>query len=53
MKHYQCTLCGYVYREEKGEPRKDIEPGTPFDDLPDDFRCPTCNETKMAFTEKK
>lgn len=49
MKTYKCTVCGYVYREEKGETRCDVPPNTTFEDLPDYFRCPTCNETKMAF----
>lgn len=50
---YKCTMCGYIYREERGEPRLDIEPGTRFDDLPESFRCPTCNQPKMAFELRK
>lgn len=50
---YKCTMCGYIYREEKGEPRLEIAPGTRFDDLPDDFKCPTCNQPKMAFELRK
>lgn len=51
MKTYKCTVCGYVYREERGESRCDIPPKTAFEDLPDYFRCPTCNESKMAFIQ--
>lgn len=53
MKVYNCSMCGYVYREERGEPRKDIPPNTKFEDLPDSFRCPTCNHPKMVFIERK
>ncbi|MBC7959448.1 MAG: rubredoxin [Vallitaleaceae bacterium] len=52
MKEYKCTLCGYIYREERGEARKDIPPMTKFEDLPENFKCPTCNEPKMAFVER-
>jgi len=48
-KMYKCTMCGYIYREERGESRLDIDPGTKFEDLPDSFKCPTCNQPKMAF----
>ncbi|MBF4695731.1 rubredoxin [Fusibacter ferrireducens] len=49
MKIYKCTVCGYIYKPEKGEWRKDIPKGTPFEELPEDFKCPTCNQPKMAF----
>ncbi len=51
--NYKCTVCGYTYREEKGEMRCDVEPGTYFEDLPESFRCPTCNQSKMAFELRK
>jgi rubredoxin len=46
MKRYKCTLCGYIYDPEQGDPDNGIEPGTPFDDLPEDWLCPECNATK-------
>ncbi len=49
MEKYICTNCGYVYDPEKGIPEKGIDPGTPFEELPDDFRCPVCNVTKDQF----
>jgi len=39
---YICSICGYVYDEKRGEPHRGIKPGTKFDDLPDDYRCPVC-----------
>ncbi|MCW0482950.1 flavin reductase [Gaoshiqia sediminis] len=44
-----CVICGYVYDPEKGNPTRDIPPGTPFEELPEDYRCPICNATKEYF----
>ncbi len=45
MKKYRCTICGYIYDEEK-----EI---TKFVDLPDDWICPLCGATKDLFVEVK
>ena len=42
MKRYVCTLCGYVYDPETGDPDSGIAPGTSFEDLPGDYACPVC-----------
>lgn len=47
---YQCDLCGYVYDPAVGDPDNGIEPGTSFDDLPDDWVCPECGATKDDFS---
>ncbi|WAC06126.1 MAG: rubredoxin [Methanoregula sp.] len=39
---YLCSLCNYIYDEARGEPHRGIRPGTKFEDLPDDYRCPVC-----------
>ena len=31
MKKFVCTVCGYVYDPEVGDPENDIAPGTPFE----------------------
>ena len=49
MKRYVCLLCGYVYDEAKGWPEDGIEPGTRWQDVPDDWLCPDCGATKMEF----
>ncbi len=49
MKKWECTLCGYVYDPEKGDPDVNIPPGTPFEELPDDWECPDCGATKDMF----
>ena len=37
MEKYVCTVCGYVYDPEKGDPEGGISPGTPFEELPEDW----------------
>lgn len=49
---YVCDVCGYVYDEELGDPENGIEPGTPWDELPEDFACPLCGVGKDMFTEE-
>lgn len=48
---YICDICGYVYDEELGDPENGIEPGTEFDELPEDFECPLCGVDKDNFSE--
>ena len=49
MKKYVCLVCGYVYDEELGDPENGIEPGTKFEDLPEDYVCPLCGVGKEEF----
>lgn len=49
MDKYQCSVCGYVYDPEMGDPDNDIPPGTPFEKLPDDWVCPVCGAEKSEF----
>ena len=49
MQKYVCTVCNYVYDPELGDPDADIAPGTPFEDIPDDWVCPTCGAKKSDF----
>ena len=46
---YECTLCGYIYDPKVGDPDSDIDPGTSFDDLPEDWVCPECGAGKEDF----
>lgn len=41
MAKYVCTVCQWVYDEEKQ--------GTKFEDLPDDWTCPVCGVEKTMF----
>ena len=51
MKKYVCDVCGWEYDEELGAPEHGIEPGTKFEDLPEDFQCPLCFVGKDQFSE--
>lgn len=51
MKEWTCLYCGFVYEEEKGLPEQGIPPGTPFEDLPEDWVCPDCDSGKSEFFE--
>ena len=49
MKKYVCEVCGYIYDPQAGDPDNGIDPGTAFEDLPDDWVCPECGADKDAF----
>lgn len=49
MKKYLCTVCGYIYDPEEGDPDSGIAPGTTFEDIPDDWVCPVCFVGKSDF----
>ncbi|MEN3007191.1 MAG: rubredoxin [Candidatus Methanosuratincola petrocarbonis] len=51
MKKWRCTVCGYIYDPEKGDPDGGIKPGTPFESIPDDWVCPACGASKDMFEE--
>lgn len=46
---YVCSVCGYEYDPEIGDPDNDIPPGTEFVDLPEDWSCPVCGAGKSDF----
>lgn len=49
MDKWECMVCGYIYDPAKGDPDRGIPPGTPFEDLPEDWSCPDCGATKDMF----
>ena len=49
MKTWQCIVCGFVYDEAEGWEEDGIAPGTPWDDVPDDWLCPECGVGKIDF----
>lgn len=53
MKQMVCSICSYTYDEAKGIPEAGIAPGTRWEDLPNDWKCPWCGAGKEAFHEKK
>jgi flavin reductase (DIM6/NTAB) family NADH-FMN oxidoreductase RutF/rubredoxin len=53
MAKYRCLVCGYIYDPENGDPDGGVEPGTLFEDLPDDWVCPVCGAGKNEFEKAK
>lgn len=42
---YKCTVCGYIYDDEKEEVK--------FEELPEDWTCPLCGVSKELFEKVK
>ena len=42
MKKWECIVCGLIYDE-------GIEPGTKWEDVPEDWICPDCGVGKEDF----
>lgn len=53
MQRYVCEVCGYIYDPEEGDPDSDIEPGTAFEQLPEDWVCPMCGASKDEFSPEE
>jgi rubredoxin len=51
VKQWGCLYCGYVYDEAKGCPESAVGPGTPFDQLPEDWCCPMCSAEQTDFQQ--
>ena len=49
MKRYMCVICGFIYDESKGLPDEGIPPGTKWDDVPLNWKCPECGAGKEDF----
>ncbi len=43
MVKWRCKVCGWIYDEDKEN--------TPFEQLPDNWRCPRCNAPKNKFVK--
>jgi rubredoxin len=50
MQKYICDVCGYIYDPQKGDLENGVEPGTAFNDIPDDWLCPECGVGKESFS---
>lgn len=49
LDRYECRACGYTYEPNKGDSRAQISPGTPFTELPSNWRCPVCGVQTSQF----
>jgi len=50
LDRHECVACGYIYEPLKGDGKHNIASGTPFTDLPTDWRCPVCGARKERFS---
>ena len=49
MQKWECEPCGYIYDPEAGDPDAGVAPGTPWNEVPDDWVCPLCGVGKDMF----
>ena len=49
MARYKCSVCGFVYDEQRGVPQIGVVAGTKFSELPDEAVCPVCWAPSEAF----
>jgi rubredoxin len=49
MAKYKCSVCGWEYDPATGDPDGGIAPGTPFEKIPEDWKCPMCGANKSDF----
>jgi rubredoxin len=52
MDKYVCTICGYVYDPQAGDPDNDVAPGTKWEDVPEEWTCPICGAAKDDFEKE-
>ena len=48
-RRYECGVCWTVYDPTAGDPEWQVEPGTPFDRLPEHWSCPNCAAERTKF----
>ena len=46
---YECIQCKYIYNPKFGNEKAGIKPGTPFEELPEEWVCPVCGEGRDMF----
>lgn len=49
MKKYVCTVCGYIYDPNEGDPDNGVDAGTAFEQIPEEWVCPLCGVGKDLF----
>jgi len=53
METYKCSNCNHFYNPERGDKKHGIPAGTPFEDIPKDWRCPGCGSDKSKYRPDK
>jgi len=49
MAKWECRVCGYIYDPAKGDPDNGVNAGVAFENLPEDWVCPSCGANKDLF----
>ncbi len=49
MGNWTCTVCGWEYDPALGDPDNAVPPGTGFEEIPEDWRCPVCGAGHAQF----
>jgi rubredoxin len=52
MDKWVCTICGYVYDPVAGDPDNGVDPGTTWENVPNDWICPICGASKDDFEKE-
>jgi rubredoxin len=47
LARWVCLECHYIYDPVKGDPKNGIPAGTPWEKVPDSWRCPECKILKV------
>jgi rubredoxin len=45
----QVATCCWIYNPDKGDKKGNVAKGTQFEDLPDEWKCPSCGAGKHMF----
>ena len=53
LARFVCITCGWVYDPAEGDPESGIPPGTPFEDIPEEWLCPACGVGKEMFEKER
>lgn len=51
MEKYVCTVCGYIYDPAEGD-MGNLAPGTPWEQVPEEWTCPVCGVGKELFEKE-
>lgn len=52
LQKYRCVVCNYIYDPLVGDPDSGIQPGTPFEKIPESWVCPVCGADKSQFVKE-
>ncbi|MBS7657122.1 rubredoxin [Candidatus Bathyarchaeota archaeon] len=53
MAKWKCSVCGFIYDSDYGDPENNIKPSTSFEELSENWKCPICGAPKNAFRKIK